>query len=100
MPRWLHKVLAEIRGHATEHRVRFTYKAARELAFLDLDADDACEILARLGAVDFAERLASDTTREWLYVFKPILAGLVLYVKIAIREDCVLISFHEDSHHG
>ena len=30
------------------------------------------------------------------YLFKPRLAGMVLYVKLIVRSNCVLISFHED----
>jgi len=31
-----------------------------------------------------------------MYVFKPVLAETALYVKLILRKDCVLISFHED----
>jgi len=33
-------------------------------------------------------------------VFKPQLAGMVLYVKLVLRSDCVVISFHEDEGEG
>jgi len=33
---------------------------------------------------------------EWLYVFKPRVAGIALYVKLIVRIECVVISFHED----
>ena len=38
----------------------------------------------------------SEHTPEWLYVFKPRVASVVLYVKLIVRTDCVVISFHED----
>jgi len=31
-----------------------------------------------------------------MYLFKPELAGTVLYVKLILRSDCVVVSFHED----
>jgi len=31
-----------------------------------------------------------------MYVFKPKVAGSVLYVKVILRTNCILISFHED----
>jgi hypothetical protein len=31
-----------------------------------------------------------------MYLFKPQLAGTVCYVKVILRNDCVVISFHED----
>jgi len=43
-----------------------------------------------------AGRLVSRETDEWLYVFKPRIAGIVLYVKVVLRADCVVISFHEE----
>jgi len=43
-----------------------------------------------------ARRLVSREAEEWLYVFKPRIAEIVLYVKVALRADCVVISFHEE----
>lgn len=80
MPSWLPKVLSRIRRLAAEQRVRFTFKAQRELAVLGLDGLDGCEILANLAAGDAAGRLRSSRTGEWMYVFKPTAAGDVLYV--------------------
>ena len=41
-------------------------------------------------------RLESAATGEWMYLFKPRLAGMVVYVKLILRNDCVVVSFHED----
>jgi hypothetical protein len=35
-----------------------------------------------------------------MYVFKPSLAGMVLYVKLILRSDCIVVSFHEDEGGG
>jgi hypothetical protein len=32
--------------------------------------------------------------------FKPQLSGAVLYVKLILRSNCVVISFHEDAGNG
>ena len=93
---WLPRALKRITELAAERNVAFTLKALRELVALDLDQDDACEVLAELTAADFVERQRSVVTGEWLYVFKPGFAGTLLYVKVAMRANCVLISFHED----
>jgi hypothetical protein len=53
-------------------------------------------VLASLTVEDCAGRKRSATTGEWMYVFKPNVAGSVLYVKVILRINCVLISFHED----
>ena len=37
---------------------------------------------------------------EWAYVFKPLLAGTVLYVKLILRSDCAVISFHQGEGEG
>src|SRR5687768_14030944 len=98
MPRWLRPVLLRIRELAAERKVRLTLKARRELAGLEpgLDDEDACEVLARLRSQDSAGRLLSAVTGEWMYRFKPQFTGMVLYVKVILRTDCIVISFHED----
>ena len=98
-PRWLPRVLRRIGELVAERKVVFTLKARRELAALEfgLDHEDACELLASLTAEDSAGRLASAVTGEWLYVFKPELAGAILYVKLILRLDCIVVSFHEDA---
>jgi hypothetical protein len=100
--RWLPKDLARIHELASHGRVRFTMKALRELAALDLglDEEDACHVLANLAASDFVERLVSKKAGEWMYVFKPRVGGGVVYVKLILRSDCVVISFHEEEEPG
>ena len=93
MPRGLAKVLKLVRALAVERNVRFTLKALRELAALRLDATDACEALEGLRTPDFVKRLVSEATGEWMYVFKP---GISIYLKLILRDGCVVVSFHED----
>lgn len=97
MPQWLPVVLRRIHDLATKGRVRFTLKALRELASLDvgLDETDACQLLQRLRASDSGGRLRSTRTGEWLYVFVTRAVGQTLYIKVLVRSDCVIISFHE-----
>jgi hypothetical protein len=89
-------VLSRVQRLAADRRVRFTLKAQRELAMLGLDALDGCEALASLVSGDAAGRLRSGATGEWMYVFKPVVGGEVLYVKLILRNDCIVVSFHED----
>jgi hypothetical protein len=95
---WLSGVLTRIHKLAGEGRVRLTVKALAEVRGLSLGLDviDVIDILIALSAVDFAGRLRSAASSEWLYVFKPTVAELVLYVKIVLRGDCVVVSFHKD----
>jgi hypothetical protein len=98
VPRWLPRLLRHIHELAGRGHVRFTLKAFRELAVLGagLDAEDACDVLAVLTVDDFAERLESEATGEWMYVFKPVVAGTIVYLKLVVRAECVVVSFHED----
>ena len=98
MPRWLPRLLRHVHELARRGQVRFTLKALRELAAFGagLDAQDACDVLAALTADDFATRLESEATGEWMYVFKPAVAGIVVYLKLVVRTACVVVSFHED----
>lgn len=102
MPRWLRTVLMRTRNLALEQRVSFTLKARRELAssHLGLDQQDACDVLANLSAADSVGRLKSPATGEWAYVFKPVLPGTLLYVKLNLRNECIVVSFHEDEGEG
>lgn len=61
-----------------------------------LDEEDACEVLAELTAEDSAGRVASAATGEWMYLFKPQVSETILFVKVILRNDCVVVSFHED----
>ncbi len=102
MPGWLPKVLTRIRELAAARKVLFTLKGLRELAGLGfgLDEEDACNILANLSREDSAGRLKSAATGEWMYLFKPQLGGVIVYVKLILRIDCVVLSFHEDQGGG
>ena len=77
-------------------------KALQELARLDmgLDEEDACDVLANLAPSDLVERFVSKKTGEWMYVFKPSVGGTVVYVKVVLRSDCVVISFHDEGDYG
>jgi len=41
-----------------------------------------------------------ETTGEWMYVFKPVVGGQNIYVKPLLRQDCLVVSFHEDEGGG
>ena len=81
MPWWLGNVLARVQELASAGKVRFTHKALRELAGLDLesDQDDCCGVLEQLTAIDSAGRIRSAVTGEWMYVFKPAVTSTRLY---------------------
>ena len=96
MPRWLPKVLKRILELVAADQLRLTRKALREASTLGLAYEDVREVLGYLTAEDAAGRLASRTTGEWMYVFKPDVAGQIIYVKVVLRNNCLVVSFHED----
>jgi hypothetical protein len=102
MPRWLPKALMRIRELAAARKVLFTIKARREQAGLafGLGETDARDVLVRLTVEDSAGRLESASTGEWMYLFKPPVARTVLYLKVVLRNDCIVVSFHEDEGGG
>jgi len=53
-------------------------------------------VLANLATRDFVERLGSKRTGESMYVFKPTVGEVILYVKVILRSNCVVIPFHEE----
>lgn len=95
MPRWLAKVLTRVRKQAGAGDVRFTAKAAREILEQGLSPSDACEVLAHLATDDSAGRLLSRSTGEWMYVFKTHIGEQDVYVKIVLRQTCLVVSLHE-----
>src|SRR5262249_24714560 len=98
MPRWLLRILTRIRKLAAGRNVAFTLKARQELANLGagLDEGDACDALTHLSAGDFVGRRKSESTGEWLYVFKPEMSAMTVYIKLILRSDCIVVSFHQD----
>ena len=98
MPPWLSRALARLHRLAAEGKVQFTEKALREIAALDLGLNehDGVEVVLSLTARECAGRMFSPETGEWLYVFRPRIAGILVYVKVALRAHCVVISFHEE----
>jgi hypothetical protein len=57
---------------------------------------DVLDVLIALTPNDSGGRVRSSVSSEWLYVFKPTVAETVLYVKVVLRNDCVVVSFHRD----
>ena len=96
MPRRLPRALTRIRTLAAAGRVVVTEKARLELEDLGLGSRDLLEILGAVSAADRPARLRSGPSQQWLYVLRPTMAGLRLYLKVAIRQHCVVISCHED----
>lgn len=98
MSQWLSHVLKRIKELAKQQKVRFTYKAVREIASIDygLDYDDICQILMDLTPKDSEGRIISNSTKEWMYVFKPEIGNMSIYLKVILRDDCIVVSFHED----
>jgi hypothetical protein len=102
VPRWLGDVLRAIHGHARSSSVRLTYKALVEMAGLDpaVSPEEALELLAGLTRSRFRYRVRSARTGEWLYVFRAAWCGERIYLKLLLRADCTIVSFHpEDSDH-
>lgn len=79
--------------------MRFTLKALGEMAALSLglDESDACDVPRRLSAQELVGRIRSVQTGEWMYVFRPRIAGTVAYLKLILREACAVVSFHEEA---
>jgi hypothetical protein len=99
MPSWTPRIVRRIRELAVAGNVRFTHKALNELAALELGIDQD-DVLLLLESSDCSGRLRSSITNEWLYVFKPKVAATVLYLKVAIRQSCIVVSLHEDEENG
>lgn len=96
MPGWAQRAVSRTRRLARDNRVAFTAKAEAELAAMWLRRIDVIEVLSTLSSQDLYERRVSDRTGEWLYVFKPEVGHGITYLKVVLRNDCVVVSLHED----
>ncbi len=56
----------------------------------------AIERIRELAAENWSCRIFSKVTGEAMYVFKPITTFGPLYLKLVIRNECVVVSFHEE----
>ena len=61
-----------------------------------MDPDDYCDVLRNLATSDSAGRIRSANSGEWMYVFEPTVTGTRLYLKLILRRECIIISFHEE----
>lgn len=59
-----------------------------------------CIIIQRVVTHRYAALASQGPEGEWMYVFKPYVGGRVLYVKLIVRDGCVVVSFHEDEGEG
>lgn len=98
MPRWLHRVVARIHRLAATGHVGITTKAHAEIAMLGapFDPDECVLVLMSLRPDEFDQRVWSEHGFEWLYVFRPCVHGVPLYVKLALRHRCFVVSFHAE----
>ena len=87
-----------IRELASRRAVRVTLKAMDEMTALEppADIDDVVEVLAGLADGDWACRIFSQVTGEAMHVFRPTTVFGPLYVKVIIRTNCIVVSFHEE----
>lgn len=98
MPRWLNRLVRRVRAMAAAGAVRFTTKAKDEIATLGapFDRDTCLMVLMGLKPDDLRQRLWSAPSAEWLFVFRVWVHGVPIYVKLAVRQYCYVISFHPD----
>lgn len=96
MPRWSRPVILRVQHAVFAGRVRLTHKALAEVASLGINEMDALDILLRLAESDAFSRFRSERGTGWMYVFRPVVGGAKLYVKLMVKDGCVVISFHED----
>lgn len=92
------RALRRMRDLAIAGRVIFTTKALLELSNLSvpLHIGEVHRLIANLTRDDFLHRRVSIRSGEILYAFLVQIEGCSLYLKLVLREDCVVISCHDD----
>ncbi len=97
MPRWLTRTCTRVRKLVATGEFLFTQKASAEIKALGLflSRADAAEVLTMLTRKDFRQRVQAHDLGEWLYVFTPQVGDRTLYIKLALRSRCIMVSFHD-----
>jgi hypothetical protein len=76
-----------------------TYKALLEMAALEpeVSPDEVRQLLEGLNRSSFRHRVRSARSGEWLYVFRATWCGEHVYIKLLLRADCTIVSFHPEA---
>lgn len=91
-----HTRLAIVKQLIRSGRIRMTRLAAEGAEALQLSFQQVCLILLNLTGEDFYKSVTSYADhRIWQDVYRPLLSGRRLYLKIAVREDLLVVSFRE-----
>lgn len=91
-----HTRLATVKQLIRSERVRITRTAVEDAEALGLSFQQVCLVLLNLSEKDFYKSMTTYADhRIWQDVYRPLLAGRRLYLKITVIEDLLVVSFKE-----
>lgn len=91
-----HCKLPVIKKLVAEGKVRATYSALTGAATLGLDFQEMIEVVAALKASDFHKSMTTHADhRIWQDVYRPETAMGMIYLKLTVIEDVLIVSFKE-----
>lgn len=91
-----HTRLATVKQLIRSGRVRITRSAVEDAEALGLSFQQVCLILLNLTGEDFYKSMTTYADHRIRQdVYRPLLAGRRLYLKITVMEDLLVVSFKE-----
>jgi motility quorum-sensing regulator/GCU-specific mRNA interferase toxin len=91
-----HRKLTVIQSLVAEGKVRATYSALAGAAVLGFDFQEMIDVVAALTISDFHKSMTTHADhRIWQDVYRPNTPVGVIYLKLTVIEDVLIVSFKE-----
>lgn len=91
-----HYKLPAIKSLVAEGKVKATYSALTGAAVLGLDFQEMIEVVAALTISNFHKSMTTHADhRVWQDVYRPNTSVGVIYLKLTVIEDLLIVSFKE-----
>ena len=91
-----HTRLHVVQALVAAGKVRATRSALDSAIELDIDFDGMCAIIMALTSKDFFKSMTSyESHKVWQDVYRPVINEVMLYVKVTVIDDVLIVSFKE-----
>lgn len=91
-----HTRLHVVQALVAAGKVRATRSALDSADELDIDFDGMCAIIMALTGKDFFKSMTTyDNHKVWQDVYRPVINEVMLYVKVTVIDDVLIVSFKE-----
>ncbi|MEL7631736.1 type II toxin-antitoxin system MqsR family toxin [Pectobacterium aroidearum] len=91
-----HTRLRVVQAMVAQGKVRSTFTAEASAEEMGFDFDGMCEVIAGLSSKDFFKSMTTYADHTvWQDVYLPTVNDVMLYVKVTVVDDVLIVSFKE-----